>query len=164
TGDDVDPAGGRGGDLEPHPVHRTVQAPAARRVDGRRPRLADDRDDAVAEAHLRVDDLGEIGPGLDRLHVDEDACRAEPGAEQGVEPPRRRRGVVSPIADEDARHGRSPTAIVLETRAPRGACSARCRAATGRTTAPSDSAGCWGPMRAMRSPRLIVATSGSRRT
>src|SRR5262249_27798222 len=58
----------------------------------------------VTKAHLRVDDLGEIRAGLDRLHVDENARRTEPRAEQLEEPPRHRAAVVSSVADEDARH------------------------------------------------------------
>ena len=75
-------------------------------VDGRGPVRADDRDDHVGGRHPAHDVIPPLVAGVDVLRVEEHLIRAEAPPQRVGNRSRRRRGVGTPVADEDV-HSRA---------------------------------------------------------
>ena len=91
----------RGLDLEPDEVVGVVQAPRSVRGGDVEPLLADQGEQDVARPDGVGDGLDEVVTELDGVDVLEDLVRPEPLGEAVVEPARRVRRVLPPVADED---------------------------------------------------------------
>lgn len=95
-------------DLDAHPVIRLVQAAAPILVGSLQPAWPDHHQAHVAGTQGALDFAGKIVARTKALHVDEDLVAGEGCTQAIVEPPRKARTVVPPVADEDTCHDSTP--------------------------------------------------------